>query len=199
MIPKLTFNLGLRYELESGLKEASGQFVTGFDTTTPSPLRAGAVTNFNANVPTNVPLATFQNLAGGLRFAENGNDVNQGSDKNNFQPRFGFSYAINDKTVIRGGFGIFTSPFQIQPINQSGFTASDNFHAVNQQRLNFSGKYQQSVSERLESGNRFESRFKYFGRHDHRHDQRDRTDRDHAEHLRPEKRELQPVCRRHSA
>ena len=29
------------------------------------------------------------------------------SDKNNFAPRFGISYAINEKTVIRGGYGIF--------------------------------------------------------------------------------------------
>jgi outer membrane receptor protein involved in Fe transport len=29
------------------------------------------------------------------------------SDKNNFGPRFGVSYAFNDKTVVRGGYGIF--------------------------------------------------------------------------------------------
>ena len=28
-------------------------------------------------------------------------------DGNNFAPRFGFSYAIDDKTVVRGGYGIF--------------------------------------------------------------------------------------------
>lgn len=29
------------------------------------------------------------------------------SDKNNFAPRFGLSYAFNDRTVIRGGYGIY--------------------------------------------------------------------------------------------
>lgn len=29
------------------------------------------------------------------------------SDKNNFAPRFGISYAFNDRTVIRGGYGIY--------------------------------------------------------------------------------------------
>lgn len=29
------------------------------------------------------------------------------SDKNNFAPRFGLSYAFNEKTVLRGGYGIF--------------------------------------------------------------------------------------------
>ncbi len=32
-------------------------------------------------------------------------------DRNNFQPRVGFAYAPDDKTVIRGGFGIYTGPF----------------------------------------------------------------------------------------
>jgi hypothetical protein len=134
---KLSLNLGLRYELESGLKEANGQFVTGFDTTSTSPLRAGALTNFNASVPASVPVGTFQNLAGGLRFAGGSGDVNQATDKNNFQPRVGFSYSINDKTVIRGGFGIFTSPFQIQPINQAGFTASTTFTPTTNNGLTF--------------------------------------------------------------
>lgn len=31
----------------------------------------------------------------------------QPKDKNNFAPRFGLSYAFNDKTVIRGGYGIY--------------------------------------------------------------------------------------------
>src|SRR2546430_17719209 len=31
----------------------------------------------------------------------------QPSDRNNFGPRAGFSYALNDRTVIRGGYGIF--------------------------------------------------------------------------------------------
>lgn len=34
-------------------------------------------------------------------------------DKNNFQPRIGFAYSLNqNKTVIRGGFGIYTGPFE---------------------------------------------------------------------------------------
>ncbi|MDQ6788615.1 MAG: TonB-dependent receptor [Acidobacteriota bacterium] len=134
---KLTLNLGLRYELESGLRESNGQFVTGFDTTTASPLQAAALANFNASVPASVPAATFQNLTGGLKFATSPNDVNQATDKNNFQPRIGVSYALNDKTVLRGGFGIFTSPFQIQAINQNGFTASTTFTPSTNNGLTF--------------------------------------------------------------
>ncbi|MDQ4119987.1 MAG: TonB-dependent receptor [Acidobacteriota bacterium] len=125
--PRLTFNLGLRYDLETGVRESEGRIVTGFDTTAESPLRAAALANFNANVPASVPVTAFQNLSGGLRFATGAGDANQSTDKNNFQPRIGVSYSLDDNTIIRGGFGIFTSAFQIQPINQSGFTASTAF------------------------------------------------------------------------
>ena len=134
---KLTLNLGLRYESESGVSEANGQIVTGFDTTTASPLRAGALANIAASAPAGVSLTAFQNLAGGIRFAGSSDDVNQATDKNNFQPRIGVSYALNDKTVVRAGFGIFTSPFQIQAVNQSGFTSSTAFVPTTNNGLTF--------------------------------------------------------------
>ncbi len=135
--PRLTLNLGLRYEAEPGLRESNGQFVTGFDTTTASPLRDRVLANYNASIPSGIPVAAFQNLVGGLQFATGSGDVNQATDKNNFQPRIGISYALDDKTVIRGGFGIFTSPFQIQPINQSGFTANTTFNPTTNNGLTF--------------------------------------------------------------
>lgn len=136
--PKLTLNLGLRYELESGVREAEGRFVTGFDTAAESPFRAGIAANIaQFGAPAGVPLTTLQNLAGGLQFAQSSNDPNQATDKNNFQPRFGISYALNDKTVLRGGFGIFTAPFQIQPIFQPGFVASTGFNPTANNGLTF--------------------------------------------------------------
>ncbi|MDQ3800728.1 MAG: hypothetical protein M3384_14875, partial [Acidobacteriota bacterium] len=134
---KLTLNLGLRYDLETGVREANGQMVTGFDPTAASPLRAQALANYNASVPANVPVSAFQNLSGGLTFAGGAGDSNQSVDKNNIQPRIGISYAIDDKTVIRGGFGIFTSAFQLLPINQSGFTASTSFTPTTNNGLTF--------------------------------------------------------------
>jgi hypothetical protein len=44
---------------------------------------------------------------------------------------------LNDKTVLRAGFGIFTSPFQIQPINQAGFTATTSFTPSTNNGLTF--------------------------------------------------------------
>lgn len=50
-------------------------------------------------------------------------------DKNNFQPRIGISWGIDEKTVVRGGFGIFTQPFQIGAIFQPGFSSPTPFSA----------------------------------------------------------------------
>jgi len=134
---KLTLNLGLRYEYETGVTDAEGRIVTGFDTTSANPLRAAALANYNANVPASVPIDAIQNLAGGLLFASGSSDANQQADKNNFQPRVGVSYALDDKTVIRGGFGIFAAPFQIQAINQSGFSTPTLFTPSTNNGLTF--------------------------------------------------------------
>src|SRR6185369_7254804 len=87
--PRLTLNIGLRYELEGGVREKEGRIVTGFDRLVASPIRAAAIANYNANVPAGVPITPFQNLSGGLTFADSSSVPNQTTDKNNFQPRVG--------------------------------------------------------------------------------------------------------------
>ena len=70
-------------------------------------------------------------------FANGSREANQSTDKNNFQPRIGVSYAFNDKTVLRGGFGIFTSPFQIQAVFQPGFSTPTAFTPSTNNGLTF--------------------------------------------------------------
>jgi len=128
--PSVTLNLGLRYELETGVKEANGAIVKGFDQAAASPIAAQALANYNALPPNGVPIGSFQNLRGGLTFVEDPSDWSQAMDKNNFQPRVGISWGIDQKTVLRGGFGIFTAPFQIGAIFQPGFASPTPFTAT---------------------------------------------------------------------
>ena len=48
-----------------------------------------------------------------------------GTDKNNFAPRVGFAWAIGDKSVVRGGYGIYFPTSAAQgirdPISTNGF------------------------------------------------------------------------------
>jgi hypothetical protein len=141
--PKLTLNLGLRYELEMGLTERYNRLLRGFDPSTPSPVQAQAraayTTAYNAN-PSNFVLTPAQfNVLGGPTFADENNRNLWNADKNTWQPRIGASYQLNERTVLRAGFGIFMSPFRIiqDDIKQTGFSASTPFTPTNNQGRTF--------------------------------------------------------------
>jgi hypothetical protein len=123
----ITLNLGLRYDYETGVRETQGRIVKDFDRTIASPIAAAVLANYNASVPASTPLGSLGNLQGGLLFANGPKDANQAADPNNFQPRIGFSWGLDQKTVIRAGYGIFTQPFQIQAIFQPGFSSPTLF------------------------------------------------------------------------
>jgi Carboxypeptidase regulatory-like domain len=144
--PKLTLNLGLRYELEMGLTERYNRLLRGFDPSTPSPIQAQAqaayTTAYNAdpNRATNFPLTPDQfRVLGGVTYADDNNRALWNADKNTWQPRVGASYQLNEKTVLRAGFGIFMSPFRINQddIKQTGFSASTPFTPTNDQGRTF--------------------------------------------------------------
>lgn len=142
---KLTLNLGLRYEYETGFREADGRMIVGFDRTAVSPIAQQVLANYNANIPAGVPSETFQNLSGGFVFANDSSEPNQKADTNNWQPRIGAAYAFDSKTVLRGGFGIFTAPFQIVTQNvvfQPGFSTPTVFTPTTNNGLTFAATLQ---------------------------------------------------------
>lgn len=92
---KLTLNFGLRYEYEQGLQERDNQLTVGFDQAAAFPVQpAGLI------------------VKGGLIFAGvDGLPTQQTRpQKNKFGPRVGFAYQYNEKTTIRGGYGILWAP-----------------------------------------------------------------------------------------
>jgi hypothetical protein len=120
---RLTLNLGLRYELEGATTERFNRNLRGFDPTISSPIEAAAEAAFAAKPVPGVPVSSF-NVKGGLLFADEGNRVFWREDRNNVQPRIGIAFRLNDKTVLRGGWGVYTVPFIIFAVNQSGFSQS---------------------------------------------------------------------------
>jgi hypothetical protein len=89
---RLTLNLGVRYDIETPRTERYNR-QSYFDP--------------DMNSPLNVP--GLPNLKGGLQFVDSGNRHPYGWDNNNWAPRFGFAYRLNNTTVMRGGYGIFYS------------------------------------------------------------------------------------------
>ena len=110
--PKLTVNLGLRYEFEQGLQEKDNGLTVGFDRERPWPVQVPGLA-----------------LKGGLMYAGVDGYPTHQSDpsKTKFAPRVGFAWSPNSKTVVRGGYGLFYAPHQYAGIGSAslgtqGFT-----------------------------------------------------------------------------
>jgi carboxypeptidase family protein/TonB-dependent receptor-like protein len=133
---RLTLNLGLRYELEGSTTERFNRNLRGFDPSIPSPIEAAAKAAYAANPIPEVPVSSF-NVKGSLLFADDRNRGFWGADYNNVQPRAGIAFQLNDKTVLRAGWGIFTVPFIISAVNQTGFSQSTNILPTTDVGLSF--------------------------------------------------------------
>ena len=115
--PRLTLNLGVRYDYAAPWIERFNRF-TDWNSTATSPLQVGGLSN----------------LTGGLTFP-GVNGVSR-SEFNSFRkeivPRLGFSFAANPDTTVRGGFGIFFAPlggagFNGYSVPNTGYLASTNW------------------------------------------------------------------------
>ena len=111
--PNLTLNLGVRWEIETGWRDAKGNQTT-FDP---------AVQNFNVT-STGAPgaaigtpgtqgyIAPGAPVQGGIWYefeGQNGRTTLQAPKYDIVLPRVGFSWQIRPQTVIRGGIGMFAS------------------------------------------------------------------------------------------
>lgn len=110
---RLTVNLGLRWDVETPLTERYNRQNAGFAA--------------NATSPLQVP---GYNLAGGLLFTSASNRTPFVTDWNNVQPRIGAAYRLDNKTVLRGGFGLYYLPTFDTGFNQ-GFSVTTTYLASN--------------------------------------------------------------------
>jgi hypothetical protein len=112
---RLTLNYGLRYDLDLPASEAFSRF-SAVDPTLANPSAGnilGAYTYF------------------GTGTGRNGRKRPQDTYKKAFGPRAGFAYSINDKTVLRGGYGIF-----YEPLKEGSFADQDGLGFFNRQTVN---------------------------------------------------------------
>src|SRR6202158_1898074 len=86
---RLTLNMGLRYEFEVPRTEELNRY---------------SYWDLNAKSPISVP---GYDLKGVMKFVDDKTRSPFDTDLNNFGPRLGFAYALNDKTSIRAGAGKF--------------------------------------------------------------------------------------------
>ncbi|HEY8562515.1 MAG TPA: carboxypeptidase regulatory-like domain-containing protein [Pyrinomonadaceae bacterium] len=129
---RLTLNLGLRWDFETPTASPQ-QLVTTFDEDALAPIAGGVRTNIQAT-PLDAAVGTLNpginDLTGFLSFPE-GAQMKTNFDR--FAPRLGFAYGINNKTTLRGGFGMFFLPISLEPVTAVGtnFTNSQTQTSFN--------------------------------------------------------------------
>lgn len=106
--PKLTLNLGLRYDLQTPMWD-----------------RDHHLANFNFT-PGTTGFGTLITATGGSIQERSFSRL----DTNNFAPRIGIAYQVNKKTVVRSAYGIFYGGLGFQAIAQSGAANPPFFYNV---------------------------------------------------------------------
>ncbi|OLB22187.1 MAG: hypothetical protein AUH15_07135 [Acidobacteriales bacterium 13_2_20CM_55_8] len=129
--PKLTLNLGLRYDVTLPRTDRFNH-QDYFDANATSPLNGGSLTYTDPVTGQPVNLA----LKGGEVFASSKQRTNYVTDWSNFQPRFGFAYQVVPNTVVRGGYGIYYGQSRsgvtgVVPYGSAGFNQFTNVITVN--------------------------------------------------------------------
>ncbi len=116
---KLTFTVGLRHEIPTVVREADSR-QSRLNLSLPNPGAGGRL--------------------GALEFIKPG-ELLTPTYLRGFSPRVGISYMVNEKTVIRTGFGIFYSPTNASSVGRqsglfsSGFSFTQNFPQVTSGRV----------------------------------------------------------------
>jgi hypothetical protein len=112
--PRLTLNLGIRYDVQRGLRDRHNALDAGLCLTCTNPVASDA--NFQANIANAGNIAAWTaagitpptTVLGGQEFPGVGGNSRDAyyTDYSNVGPRVGFAYAVNSKTVVRGGWGL---------------------------------------------------------------------------------------------
>ena len=124
--PKLTLNLGLRYDVTLPRTDRYNR-QNWFDPNVANPLNGGSLTYTD---PVTGQPVTVQ-LNGGEVFVSPKQRTNYVTDWSNFQPRFGFAYQFAPKMVVRGGYGIYYGQSRsgvtgVVPYGAQGFNQNTN-------------------------------------------------------------------------
>jgi hypothetical protein len=139
--PKLTLNLGLRWEYEGPPTERFNRSSRQFDFDVVNPIQTVAQAQYAKSPIPEIPVSQFQTL-GGLTFAGAGGNPRAIRDPywRALNPRFGFAYQLRPAVVLRGGYGIFFGLLGVEYTNaaQPGFSLRTNVVASQDNGITYS-------------------------------------------------------------
>ena len=122
---KLTVNLGVRYEWTTPFTERYNR--TG-------------IADWNADSGVNVP--GVGEIKGVMRLVDSSNR-SVSPDRNNIGPRIGFAYRLGDKTVIRGGAGLY---YGITTPGQNNWYTGPQYRAYSDPAFSLDGGITQNLT-----------------------------------------------------
>ncbi|MDE1175045.1 MAG: TonB-dependent receptor [Edaphobacter sp.] len=112
--PRLTIIPGIRYEYEYGPVEKHDRQIVGWDPTASLPIAAAAnlayqAARAGATAAQQAVLPASLIIQGGPQYAGvNGAPRNQFANNSRVLPRLAVAYQLNERTVLRGGVGLFS-------------------------------------------------------------------------------------------
>jgi hypothetical protein len=116
---RLTLNLGIRYDVQRGLRERHNHLNRGLCLTCVSPLTTSSTYQANVASAANtaawaaagINTSSLSTVYGGVEFAGASGQSRDAynTDWTNVGPRFGFAFVVDPKTVVRGGWGYMYS------------------------------------------------------------------------------------------
>ncbi len=123
---KLSLNLGLRLEYELGPTERHNRAIAYFDYTAKLPIADAAQAAYAARPVPERAASTFVIQGGSLYAGAGGVSRRLIKNELNWLPRVSVAYQWNNKTVLRGGYGIYFDTINVlnQGIDQTGYSRS---------------------------------------------------------------------------
>ena len=126
----LTVSMGIRFEHETPVVESNNRMVNGFDPNAVNELAVAAQTNYAA-APSSLLASSAFHATGGAIYASPSNRGAYNNPPLYVSPRIGITWApeaLNNKGVIRLGYGIYTNPYNDYNQGQSyGYTQSTSY------------------------------------------------------------------------
>ncbi|HKY19901.1 MAG TPA: carboxypeptidase regulatory-like domain-containing protein [Vicinamibacterales bacterium] len=103
----LTVNLGLRVEWENGIREADNAMVTDFDPDAKLAISDAAEAAYARSPLGQLPASQFRVRGGAVYASATGQDGRSWRPQTMFMPRVSAAYKLGEKTVVKGGYGMF--------------------------------------------------------------------------------------------
>ena len=115
--PKITLNLGLRYEYQGGLWDPEYRLPQQLDLADPIP---GMAETIDPRIPADIRAIMAQSAGakgytynGAFYFTEEGSKRKTDAWAGGFMPRIGLAWRLDEKTAFRAGYGRFVTPTEL--------------------------------------------------------------------------------------